>query len=536
MAIIWICWQIIAAMTTRTSAALRAKTATTLLFIGFGWFIITFIQTLKALPGELANPAQAWVAGVSPDLLQTLLHYLPVVSIVYLLLMVIPIFRLIRNIRYVKLIRTYGLQKISADWRIFTSTISEQLGIRKKVQIWISDFVSSPVTIGFLKPVILIPLAAINNLEPAQLEAVILHELAHIRRYDYLVNLLVNIIRTILYLNPFVKAMAKDIEQEREKSCDELVMQFQYDAHQYASALLLLEKSSHQTKPLLLSAGGSNKNELLKRVETLLGVQETRLFSWRKISSVCFALICTVGMQWLVSPREKVTDDMVTASEFATAAVKQNNVVYAFNELNLPLYNPGFRRAGILKSDSVIPSENFRTYDPVEYPEGIIPACLPVNETVSLSKAEEDQVQKAIAESRKVLENVQWKNLEANIAEVFNTREKELLRSSYKKAISKLDWNQWENKLRQAYDKVNWEQVNEQLALAVNQVRLDSLQTVYTAMEKKLRKVEETMESNDIAGIPDTDISLKTIEEKKLMAEELLRKIKATRAKKIVHL
>ncbi|MBL0152621.1 MAG: M56 family metallopeptidase [Chitinophagaceae bacterium] len=536
MALIWVLWQIIALLTPGVRSGVRSRTATFLLFAGFGWFGYTFIQSLQDIPGETLNPAQSFVAGVSPALHQSLLQYLPVISVVYLVLMIVPVFRFIRNIRYVNLIRTYGLQKISADWRIFTNAISQQLGIRKKVKIWISDFVSSPVTIGFLKPVILIPLAAINNLEPAQLEAVILHELAHIRRYDYLVNLLVNVIRTILYLNPFVKALARDIEHEREKSCDELVLQFQYDAYQYATALLQLEKSSHDSKPLLLPAGGHHKNDLLKRVEVLLGIQESKLISWGKISSVCFALLCTVGMQWITAPRTKSLIETEAISGYAASGLQATRLNYPYSEQNQPVRNPEIHRTRNVYPDIPVIPENKGIFNRIEYPEGIIPASMILDEPVALSKEEEAQVKKAIEDSRKVLENVQWKNVEANIADVLDTREKAALRSSYKKAMSKLDWNQWENKLRNAYDKVNWEQVNEQLAFAVNQVKLDSLQTVYTAMEKKLRKVEEALESSDVTGIPDSDISLKTIEEKKQMAEELLRKIKATRGKKIVHL
>ncbi len=104
----------------------------------------------------------------------------------------------------------------------------------------------------FFKPVILVPLAAINHLTPQQLEAVLLHELSHIKRYDYLVNLIINFIQTILYFNPFVKAFVKIVEKEREKSCDDMVLQFQYDSHEYATALLMLEKTNHLHKPLIV--------------------------------------------------------------------------------------------------------------------------------------------------------------------------------------------------------------------------------------------------------------------------------------------
>ena len=92
---------------------------------------------------------------------------------------------------------------------------------------------------------IYLPVAAINHLSPHQIEAVLLHELSHIKRFDYLINLITRIIQTILYFNPFVRAFASIIEREREKNCDEIVLQFQYEPHGYASALLALEKVSH---------------------------------------------------------------------------------------------------------------------------------------------------------------------------------------------------------------------------------------------------------------------------------------------------
>ena len=71
---------------------------------------------------------------------------------------------------------------------------------------------SSPVTIGFLKPIILLPVAALNSLTPQQVEAVLLHELSHIRRYDYLINLVITLVHTLFYFNPFIKKFVSAIE------------------------------------------------------------------------------------------------------------------------------------------------------------------------------------------------------------------------------------------------------------------------------------------------------------------------------------
>ena len=69
---------------------------------------------------------------------------------------------------------------------MFAHKIAAQMSIGKSVQVWMSEFITSPVTVGYLKPMILLPVAAINHLSPQQIEAILLHELSHIKRFDYL--------------------------------------------------------------------------------------------------------------------------------------------------------------------------------------------------------------------------------------------------------------------------------------------------------------------------------------------------------------
>ena len=176
------------------------------------------------------------------------------------------------------------------------------MGIRKPVSIWLSENVTSPVTIGFLKPVILIPIAAITNLTTRQLESLLLHELSHIKRHDYLINLLINCVSTILYFNPFVKLFMRSIEREREKSCDEMVIQFQCDPHGYATALLQLEKANHFTKPLTLAASGK-KNDLLHRIEMILGFNKNPVFSFNKLAGLFAGLVFAIGLNSILCNR-----------------------------------------------------------------------------------------------------------------------------------------------------------------------------------------------------------------------------------------
>src|SRR6185295_15762068 len=208
---------------------------------------------------------------------------------------IVPVVQFIRNYKFVQVIRSIGLSKCNVDLRIFVQRFAERMGIHKPVHIYISELISSPVTIGFLKPIILMPIAAINNLTVKQVEAVLLHELAHISRHDYFINLLINFIHTILYFNPFVKLFAKTIEREREKSCDEIVMQFQYDPHGYASALLVLEKNNFMRQRMAVAASGQRK-DLLHRIEKILGIEKRKTPDFRKLGGLLAGLICIIGL------------------------------------------------------------------------------------------------------------------------------------------------------------------------------------------------------------------------------------------------
>ena len=549
MALLWVIYMIVIAISKNLKNSSKSILASGLLFAGFLWFVYTFIIVYnKIITGEAVGESVTISSGTYSWLLQSL----PFISVAYLLLLTLPVLRFIRNYRYVQVIRKYGLTKINVDWKIFVRNVAARMGIKKPVQIWVSEFVSSPVTIGFLKPVILVPLAAISHLTPQQLEAVLLHELAHIRRYDYLVNLLINFIQTILYFNPFVKAFVKIVEREREKSCDEMVLQFQYDSHEYASALLLLEKTNYQQKALIISAGG-NKNDLLHRIETIIGIQKKQKLSANKIAGLLSAIICILALNLLLllpgkessrnkttayseifSPFSFITDDAGEQNEEAEAGNKKSALTI-FDSKNLAATTDVQSPATPIEpppNTPLISEQNLQDISSLAYKlAGFEEANIPV-----LKKYQEQQVKDALAASKKVLESSQWKLVEKSIADAFSEREKEEIKSVYEKELDKFDWNKWENKLKLAYDNIDWDKVNNQLSNAINQIRVDSLQRVYNDVAVKLNAIEKELSLNKVKSIPDTDISLKTVEEKKTKVQQTLNTLKAIRNKKIVHL
>jgi bla regulator protein blaR1 len=151
-------------------------------------------------------------------------------------------------------------------------SLAQHLGLND-IRFLETTRVQVPMVIGILKPVILIPVSMLSGLTVRQLEAILLHELAHIRRYDPLVSFVQTTIETLFFYHPLVWWVSKQIRTEREYCCDDVVVNAQGEALLYADALATLEALRLANARLVLAANGGN---LLKRVKRLLLPRPTR--------------------------------------------------------------------------------------------------------------------------------------------------------------------------------------------------------------------------------------------------------------------
>ena len=561
MALLWVIFQFITAITRTTKSYQKSLLAASLLFAGFAWFVFTFIVILA----DSASAHKGYSAFISinrnQDVNTWLYTMLPVASVVYLVLLSLPILNFIRNYRYVQAIRHYGISKAEVQWRMFVQKVAAQMGITKPVHVWMSAFVTSPVIIGYIKPIILLPVAAVNNLSVQQIEAVLLHELSHIKRSDFLINLITKLIQTILYFNPFVKAFAKIIEREREKNCDEIVLQFQYEPHGYATALLELEKAGHTSIALAVAASGVKQNDLLTRIESIMGIRKKPVFSFNKLAGIVAALLCFISLNALLllsKPGEsKSSPGLLTNLSgpfhlFTTGADIQDIKAAELSGIeSMPAPVINYWSSPALKEitneiPTLITQQAFKkpTADFTTHPLNTFPFVnvnFVENDIPELNQQEEQQVEEALTASKKVMTEDQWKAMEKNIADAMTSHEKEMLKAEYKKAMSELDpivigWKKVEEKMRVAYDNINWNQVNTELNDALAEIKLDSLQKVYTSVIDGLSSLEKELVKTNECGIPDSDITLKLVEQKKREAQKAINKLKSVRHRKIVHL
>lgn len=156
-----------------------------------------------------------------------------------------------------------------ADWRQEALIrLAHRLRVSKPVVILESALAQAPMAIGWLRPVILFPASALAGLTPDQLEAILAHELAHIRRYDYLINLLQTVIETLLFYHPAVWWVSRQIRIERENCCDDMAVAVCGNALVYARALTKVERLRKARLELAVTANGGL---LMNRISRLVG-------------------------------------------------------------------------------------------------------------------------------------------------------------------------------------------------------------------------------------------------------------------------
>lgn len=554
MAILWIIYQLISGIFRKAGSSQKSYLATSLIITGFTWFIYTFFSILATNTSGNDVIASGFINVNANERVNHWLNtMLPIASLVYLALLLLPLYYFTRNYRYVQAIRKHKLTKVDPQWRIFVRNVAARMGIKKQVRVWLSGIVTSPVTIGYIKPIILLPVAAINQLSSEQLEAVLLHELSHIRRYDYFINLVIRFIQTILYFNPFVKALVKAVEIEREKNCDEMVIQFQYDPHGYASALLLLEKTNYLPKPLAVAASGK-KSDLLQRIEYMLGVQKKQVFSFNKLAGLFAGLLCFIALNALLiaSKPGKTSNDIASLADMSSplyfftdgdAQAKELNPVSKPKEITTPsivnhiqTQQPAVPERKEVKMTNELPAAFAHMDMPalpltyVRFTETIAPKIR------ELKNYQEEQVKEALDASKKVLEDKQWKDVEKRIADAMTSSEKDVLKCQYEKALSKVDWSKMKEKLSIAYDRIDWSSVNDNLNTALTAIKIDSLQQVYSVAISELSTLQKALCENNLKGIPDTDISLESVEQRKIDVQKAINRLQKVRTRKIVHL
>ncbi len=190
---------------------------------------------------------------------------------------------------------TYRLKRVKVrtmpgHWPERMRQLAHSLGITRSIALLESGLARTPMVIGHLKPVILVPIGLLTALSPQEVEAILIHELAHIKRRDYLVNMLQSLLEIVFFFNPAVLWISRLIKTERENCCDDLAVAQDHNKVNYIRALVSCEEYKAFVPPYAMAFPGG-KHTLLHRVKRMAS---NRNHSLNRLEKTILA-VCLVG-------------------------------------------------------------------------------------------------------------------------------------------------------------------------------------------------------------------------------------------------
>lgn len=208
--------------------------------------------------------------------------------------------------------RAAAQEGIDPAWQARVERMAAQFGIDRAVRLRIVESLGSPVTAGWWRPVVLVPAALVSGMPAHLLEALLAHELAHIKRHDYLVNLGQNLVETLFFYHPAVWWISGRIRVEREQIADDFAARQLGEPRRLALALSELEKLQFSTHHLAQAANGG---DLMSRITRLLR-PETRVSNWKAAIPALGLAAMSIGLFAHAAPAAPVKPDTEALADF----------------------------------------------------------------------------------------------------------------------------------------------------------------------------------------------------------------------------
>ena len=419
---------VIVVATKKRSAALRYKLLTaslllfitvmiSLLFISPGSSIETNTQQIAAgnsiSPGAVipATEIKAYNPGPAETVNLFLNKYAGIIVLVWFCVIAFRTARLIYGIRTVYELRNKGLSDAGQYWNQKLQQLALSMNMKKKVELFQSAIAKIPMAAGHFKPIILFPVGLITSLPADEVEAILLHELAHIRRRDYLVNMLQSLVEILFFFNPAVWWLSSLIKAERENCCDDMAVAHTGNKRHYINALVSFQQY-HLNTPQYATALAGRKDHLLQRIKRMLNNNNKTLSSMEKTILV-LCLIITTSLTFIFSSaqsgkaKQAVTDTTRLRDRYFDPKDFKEGTTASYSETIDGISHTMrlFKRSGILYqvygditafkvNGKLIPQEEWGKYRSVidELNAAAIPLAEPAPsaETISIAQEKED--------------------------------------------------------------------------------------------------------------------------------------------------
>lgn len=301
-----------------------------LMFIGFSYNIIHQLTLNINDHAPAISPQNIQVYqyfnNLPPSFSSKAEQYFPIVVIFYAIGIVLQLFVIIKGYGQLSKLKKESLSTIPDSWKTIFEQVTTRLKINKVIRFHLSSIVNVPLVIGYLKPVVLFPLALVSQLDNDQVEAILIHELSHIRRNDFLLNLIKTAIETLLFYNPFVWMAGRFIHIEREHACDDLVLKITGKPLNYAHALLKLELLKDKNSPAYALAATGQTQNLYQRIKRITNMKTNYLNAKQQMAALTLGVACLFSIAW-INPTEKKKENKIQPKQEILSVRSANGTI-----------------------------------------------------------------------------------------------------------------------------------------------------------------------------------------------------------------
>ena len=460
-------------------SSMRYGISVSALLLLFSSVITTFILLYKpsvASPRMVLSPEQLHavsreLSAQDPYFAGSGLHRIFIIlGQIYFAGALVMLVRSAISLFHVRQLRTSGTP-IAPEWYNRLSLVGKSLGIRRHVDILESVRVKVPLLAGMLRPVIIVPAGMVTNLPFSQVETIMIHELSHLKRKDYLVNIMQLFIEGVLFYHPAVWVISGLVRDEREHCCDDEVLRRTGNPVNYAKALIHIAEYQ-QFLRLVPGATGTGKHHLKFRINRILNIQTMKTNMRDKVISL--SLVAVTVIIFLA-----ISSFSAGPSFIRSGVMKNQNISHP-------------AEPGVIAPPDTIPQVNEQVPEEVEVAE--MKAEMESARQEALKEIEEidwDKVKKELEEAREEFEDIDLGKMKADM---------ESARQEALKELQEIDWDKVKEELeeaREGIEDIDLEEIREQVESAreealkqLNEIDWEKLETERQDAIREIRDID----------------------------------------------
>lgn len=318
---------IVIVATRKSAAVIRYNIIAVLLFAFLCVSALTFSYQMQSqqlqininldqLPSQIDGSSHSDSDIISADIVQRLIDLFnansDIIVLVWFMIFCIRLLKFFLQINDVYKVRNSNVNGVLEFWQEKIITLSNSIHLKQAVILLESTVIKVPSVTGFFKPILLLPVGLLANLPHDQIEAILLHELAHIRRKDYLINIIQSFVEVLFFFNPGLLWVSSILRDERENCCDDIALSATNNRQVFARALLSFEEYKLARHTFSIGFGGS-KNHLLHRVKRIFSNTNKNLSSVEK-TFISVSLLLILGV-FLACSNSTVTNSKSNISK-----------------------------------------------------------------------------------------------------------------------------------------------------------------------------------------------------------------------------